>query len=650
MKTSRHTGNFGSRLCLITLFSIGLGELSAEPPTVATPIISQRSVSLGADVTLRVRAATGTPPLSYQWQLNGEDIAGATQSTLVLQSVTLSDAGQYTVVVRNTEGEAISAAVTLEVDPTFTKITAGEIVNDVAAGVGAAWADYDNDGLLDLAVANGGGSGGRAEPDYLYRNNGDGTFTKITEGLLVTYSGHSGHAAWGDYDNDGFADLFVGSVEGTGYLHHNLGNGSFERIESIGIGWVNGAGAWGDYDQDGFLDLFVAARSGNSKIFHNNGDGTFSEITDQVVKTYGSAWSASWADYNNDGRPDLFVAASAGRNFLFQNLGGGAFARIQEGPFGADDDHHIGCAWGDYDNDGFLDLFVARGEWDVDLFQNWLYHNNGDGTFTKITEGNIVTDSRPWVAGSWADFDNDGDLDLFVSAWNYPVSAVHGNALYRNNGDGTFTEITSGSLHDSRETAIGSLGAAWGDYDKDGFPDLFVATWDGKNLLYRNNGNDNHWITVQCEGRVSNRSAIGTKVRVRATIQGKTYWQMREISNGDGWSGNSLDACFGLGDAEVIDRIRIEWPSGIVQELTNVPVDQFLTVIEERQLVLSCAIRPENGVFVLTVTAEPGQTVRIYASEDLANWEEKESLMGSGEVEISSPDSGIQFYKAEAEP
>ena len=650
MKTSRHTGTFGRRLCLVTLLSLGLSELSAEPPTVGMPIITPPSVSLGAEVTLTVRAATGTPPLSYQWQLNGEDIAGATTTFLVLRNAQLSDAGQYTVVVRNAEGEATSAAVTLDVDPTFTKITDGDIVNNIAIGVGAAWADLDKDGFLDLFVANGGGSGGRAQANFLYWNNGDGTFTRITEGLLVTSAEHSGSAAWGDYDNDGFTDLFLGSVEGTGYLHRNLGDGSFERIESIGIGWVNGAGVWGDYDQDGFLDLFVAAQSGNSKLFHNNGDGTFSEITDQVVKTYGTALSASWADYNSDGRPDLFVAASAGRNFLFQNLGGGAFARIQEGPFGADDNHHIGCAWGDYDNDGFLDLFVARGEWDVNLFQNWLYHNNGDGTFTKITEGNIVTDSRPWVAGSWADFDNDGDLDLFVSAWNYPVSAVHGNALYRNNGDGTFTEITSGSLHDSKEAAIGSLGAAWGDYDKDGFQDLFVATWDGKNLLYRNNGNDNHWITVQCEGRVSNRSAIGTKVRVQATIQGKTYWQMREISNGDGWSGNSLDACFGLGDAGVIDRIRIEWPSGIVQELANVPVDQFLTVIEERQLGLSCTIRPENGVFVLKVTAEPGQTVRIYASEDLANWEEKESLTGSGEVEIPSPDSGIQFYKAEGEP
>ncbi len=649
MKTSRHTGTFERRLCLIALLALGLSELSAEPPTVGTPIIIPPSVSLGAQVNLNARAA-GTPPLSYQWQLNGEDITGATERALVLESVKLSDAGQYTVVVRNTEGEATSPPVTLEVDPTFTKITAGDIVNEVAAGVGAAWADYDNDGFLDLVVANGGGGGGRAEPDYLYRNNGDGTFTKITEGLLVTYSGHSGFVAWGDYDNDGFTDLFVGSVDGTGYLHHNLGDGSFERVESIGIGWVNGTGVWGDYDQDGFLDLFVAAGSGYSHLYHNNGDGTFSAITDiPPATTSGSAWSSAWADYNNDSRPDLFVANSAGRNFLFHNHGGGAFARIQEGPIVNDSDLSIGCAWGDYDNDGFLDLFVANGDWSGGLHQNWLYHNNGVGQFTKITEGSLVTERRPWVAGSWADFDNDGDLDLFVTAFRYTAS--HNNALHRNNGDGTFTEVTTGSItFDGSSTGYGSLGAAWGDYDKDGFQDLFVATWDGKNLLYRNNGNDNHWITVQCEGRVSNRSAIGTKVRVRATIQGKTYWQMREISNGDGWSGNSLDACFGLGDAGIIDRIRIEWPSGIVQELANVPADQFLTIIEERQLALSCAIRPDDGALALTVTGEPGQTVRIYGSEDLTTWTEVAPSTGDGEVLIVEPTTGIQFFKAQAEP
>jgi hypothetical protein len=244
---------------------------------------------------------------------------------------------------------------------------------------------------------------------------------------------------------------------------------------------------------------------------------------------------------------------------------------------------------------------------------------------TMITEycaeGSLVTENRPWVAGSWADFDNDGDLDLFVSAFRWTSS--HNNALHRNNGDGTFTEVTTGSIaRDGSSTGYGSLGAAWGD----------------------------HWITVQCEGRVSNRSALGTKVRVRATIQGKTYWQMREISNGDARSGNSLDACFGLGDAEIIDRIRIEWPSGIAQEFTNVPADQFLAVTEPGRIALICTIRPDDGAFVLTVTTDPEQSVTIYGSEDLTTWTEVVQSTGGGEVLIVPPTTGVRFFKAQAEP
>jgi hypothetical protein len=519
----------------------------------------------------------------------------------------------------------------------------------MAAGLAPAWMDYDKDGFLDLFIGNGGGY--RPEPNDLYRNNGDGTFAEITEGLLVTEEASTGFASWGDYDNDGFPDLFVGSVEGTGYLHRNNGDGSFERMGggTIGIGPANGAGVWGDYDQDGFLDLFVGAGSGYSHLYHNNGDGTFSAVTDNpAVTNRSSAWSSSWADYDNDDRLDLFIANRSGPNLLFHNLGGGEFVRIQAGEIVTDSDVSIGAAWGDYDNDGFLDLLVANGGWINALGQNWLFHNNGDGTFTKITEGSLVTDRRPWVKGSWADYDNDGDLDLFVSTYG------PNNALYRNNGDGTFSEITTGSLtHDGPNSLDGNeglaLGAAWGDYDQDGFPDLVVATIGGRNLLYRNNGNANHWITVQCEGRVSNRSAIGTKVRVQATIQGRTYWQMREISNGDGMSGNSLDACFGLGDAGIIDSIRIEWPSGILQELANVPVDQFLAVTEPGRIALSCAIRPD-GAFLLNITADSEQSVTIYGSEDLTTWTEEGHLTGSGEVLIVEPTTGVRFFKAQAGP
>lgn len=620
-------------------------------PYVQTPTISPPSVSLGAMVTLTARASS-TLPVSYQWQLNGKDIAGATNRQYVLKNAQLSDAGPYTVVVRNAGAEVVSAPVTLDVDLAFTKITEGAIVNEVALGAGAAWADFDNDGYLDLFVAT--GSGNTAQADSLYRNNRDGTFTKITEGLLVTETNVSVLAAWGDYDNDDLTDLFVSGSVGVGqsFVYRNKGDGAFERMNRAGIGVSLGncAGAWGDYDQDGFLDLFAGGFGQTSRLYRNKGDGTFGEVTNgPLAARLGSPYGPIWGDYDNDGRQDLFVAHYTGTNFLFRNLGGGNFARIQEGPVVTDPGYpSIGPAWGDYDNDGFLDLFVPNGDWSTDLvYQSFLYHNNHDGTFTKVTEGDIVTDKRPWITGMWEDYDNDGDLDLFVATWG------HNNALYRNNGDGTFDSVTTGSLvHDGKSSGYASIGGAWGDYNRDGFADLYVSGHDGNGFLYRNNGNANHWLTVKCVGKVSNRSAIGAKVRVHATIGGKTYWQMREISCGNGWSGNSQDPHFGLGDATNIATLRIEWPSGIVQELQNVAVDRFLTIEEPMRLSLALPTVTMTGDFLCTLKGEVGKTCCVEVSSDLVKWTPLRDviLTQSAEVVTVGPIDAVQaqFYRAVA--
>lgn len=623
------------------------------PPQVQSPNVAPSSVSVGARATLSV-VASGTSPLTYQWRLNGKDIAGATTRTLVLKNVQLSDEGHYTVVVTNPDGQTTSVPVELDVDPTFTKIAEGSIVNDVAIGSGAAWADYDNDGFLDLFVANGGGNTEQA--NSLYRNNRDGRFTRITEGPLVTEVALSAVAAWGDYDNDGFTDLFVsGFGAGESFVYRNKSNVTFEKMtrDTIGIALGTCFGSWADYDQDGFLDLFAGGLDGQaSRLYRNNGNGTFSEMTNNsLATTLGSPYSCPWADYDSDGRGDLFVANFEGANFLFRNLGGGDFARIQDGPIvNESDDHSIGAAWGDYDNDGFLDLFVANGGW-LSSFQSYLYHNRGDGTFTRITDGSLVTDSRPWVAGAWEDYDNDGDLDLFVSSFG------PNNALYRSNGNGTFDPVTTGSLvNDVVPTgAYGSCGAAWGDYNKDGFPDLFVANWDRKNYLYRNNSNGNHWVTVQGVGRVSNRSAIGARVRVQATIQGKTYWQMREISCGNGWSGNSLDAHFGLGDATKATTLRIEWPSGIVQELHDVPVDHYLTIEEQRPGPSLAQPRVTTaGEFEFTLLSDVGKPCCIEVSPDLVKWTSLHDLTPTQPAQVVNGgpvgSNRTQFYRVTAKP
>ena len=220
---------------------------------------------------------------------------------------------------------------------------------------------------------------------------------------------------------------------------------------------------------------------------------------------------------------------------------------------------------------------------------NSLYRNNGNGTFTEVTSDSIVSEAGFYGSCAWGDYDNDGFLDLFLGQLN----PGQNNVLYHNNGDGTFTKVLEGSLVNDGGVSHAS---AWADYDNDGFLDLFVAntvTFPGgatysnfRNFLYRNDGNTNQWIKLKLVGTVSNRAAIGAKVRVKATMGGNTVWQFRDISGGSGWGGgqNSLVAHFGLGDATNIDTIRIEWPSGIVQEMHNVAVKQFLTVTEPARL------------------------------------------------------------------
>jgi hypothetical protein len=476
-------------------------------------------------------------------------------------------------------------------DP-FTKITDSPVVTEIEYSWTCAWGDYDNDGFPDLFVGN-----SYKANNSLFHNNGDGTFTKVTNsavGDIVTDIVNCHGCAWGDYNNDGFVDMIVSQTNGKLRLYKNNGDGTFTGVNSAGSGDDSSVFnrtdarhtvAWADYDNDGLLDFAVVVHgpNGRNRLYHNNGDGTFTEARDSVISQDPADWDGlAWGDYDNDGYPDLFVANFGGTNILYHNNGDGTFTKVAGSVVGRDEGSFAGAAWGDYDNDGYLDLFVSC----QDSGPNLLFHNNGDGTFTKITNGPIANGNhgRGCV---WGDYDNDGWLDLFVNRGSPYGSGGAGetNALYQNNGDGTFTEITN-------SVVVADVGqgqaCAWGDYDNDGFPDLFVANGGflvglhkQANFLYRNNGNSNNWIVFTLAGTVSNRSAVGAKVRLKARIAGKVFWQMREISGGGNGGGqNDLRASFGLGDATLVDTVRIEWPSGTVQELHNLGVKQFLTVTE----------------------------------------------------------------------
>lgn len=465
---------------------------------------------------------------------------------------------------------------------TFTRVTTGDIVNDGSYTEGVYWLDYNNDGYLDMFAAN-----IVNQSNLLFLNNRNSTFTKITTGVIVTDVGFSYGGCFGDFNNDGYADMYVinggGSSNRIKFLYMNNGNGTFSRI-TTGAVVTDLSGAWGtataDYDNDGKLDIFVSNFNQNNFLYNGSGEGTFTKITSGIiVNDGGSSIGCAWCDYDNDGFADLFVANGnfgAGQaNFLYKNNGNGTFTKITTGSIVTDVANSVGGSWGDYDNDGDFDLFVTN----YSGANNNLYKNNGDGTFTKITSGQIVNDGGSSTGASWGDCDNDGDLDLFVSN-----DLNENNFLYLNNNDGTFTKITSGDIVNNGGR---SNGCVWGDYDNDGDLDIYVANGDQpiaqNNFLYNNNGNSNNWINILCKGTVSNRSAIGARIIVRATINGSAVRQTREKFGQTGYnSQNSLNEEFGLGNASVIDSIIVRWPNGNIESYTNVAPNRFITITENQ--------------------------------------------------------------------
>ncbi len=501
-----------------------------------------------------------------------------------------------------------------------------------STGNGAAWLDYDNDGWLDLFVVNGstfelqekgeGGPGNR-----LYHNRKNGTFEDVTSGSGLEGGYWGSGVAVGDYDNDGFVDLYVTTVLEGNHLYHNDGDGSFTDVTAeAGVeGGLrdSASAAFFDYDRDGHLDLFVTNYTrfdrayidrfspyclwkdlrvfcgpigvpGDSNVlYHNNGDGSFSDVTRDagVFNPKLRSLGVVTADLDDDGWPDIYVASDATINALYRNRGNGTFEDVSlvSGTGYSHDGRSqsgMGVDAGDYNGDGRLDLFVLNFQEDY----NTLYRNEGDLSFADVTLsaklGRVSFRQLGWGTG-FRDFDNDGRLDLFVAnghvypqvdSSHLPDTYAQQNQLFRNIGSGQFSEVTD-RAGESLEMVQASRGVAFGDFDNDGRMDVLVVNMDDTlTLLHNTTRNDNHWLMIKVIGSKSNRDGIGA--RLRLTAGGQT--QVREVKTAGSFvSSNDPRVHFGLGPADNIERLEILWPSGETQSFQGVPVDRFLVIHEK---------------------------------------------------------------------
>ncbi len=472
----------------------------------------------------------------------------------------------------------------------FTDVTAASGIDyqnfsETVMGSGAAFFDFDNDGYLDLYLLNNGNN----KVNTLYHNNGDGTFLDVTALSGVGDAGEGMGVDAADYDNDGFMDFYVTNY-GANVLYHNNGDGTFENVTDLaGVGdTLNGANPlFIDVDADGDLDLYVGNYSGNSDVmYQNNGDGTFTDVTD--VAGIGGARSTmglAYFDFDFDGDLDIYAAMDFRNDFLFENDGKGVFTNLipDTATTGLGvKKYTMSPALGDFDNDGDFDIYTTTA-----YSSNALYRNDGDlgqsSSFTNVARAAGVANQYFGWGSAFCDFDNDGWLDIYV-ATGYFGSATP-DALYRNSGDtvpgqvGVFTDVapTAGLIHNK----IGR-GVAFGDFDNDGDTDIFIVNYQQQGILYRNDSPGGNWLTLKLNGSTSSRDGKGALVKLKT--EGKM--QIRQAGGMGGYlSCNDPRIKFGLGAIETVDTLVIHWLSGIVDTLNNLPVNQFLTIQENETTV-----------------------------------------------------------------
>ena len=491
-------------------------------------------------------------------------------------------------------------------------------------GSGAVFLDYDSDGYQDLYLINSaplpGYTGDQHPVNALYQNLRDGNFAAVTQQAGVADTSYGMGGCVGDYNNDGHPDLYITNF-GPNVLFHNNGNKTFtDMTESSRVGnpGLSTSAAFADIDNDGDLDLYVANNANVSleddggcfqdkvpvycaptayegasgALYSNNGDGTFSDITRPagIYTSSGRQLGVVFGDYDDDGDADLYIANDMTANFLYRNDGQAHFSEVgllsgvalNEA---ARPEAGMGTDFGDWDNDGDLDLIVCNFQWESCR----LYQNEGSSSFADMTaaSGLVAPTLATLTFGTvFFDYDNDSDLDLYlanghvhpeVQKFDPSTTYAQQDQLFRNNGNGSYTDISAPTSTVITPARVGR-GAAVADYDNDGDLDLIVTNNNQRPMLLRNDSNqNNHWISIKLIGTLSNRDGIGAKIEV---ITG-TRVLTREVRSASSYlSQDDLRVHFGLGQQPTLNRLTIRWPSNIVQTLNNVAIDQILIVEE----------------------------------------------------------------------
>jgi ligand-binding sensor domain-containing protein len=564
---------------------------------VAVPTITSLSLASGPVGTSVTIAGTNfsTTASNNLVKFNGVSatVTASTATSITTTVPTGATSGTISVVVGGQAAPSyITSYFTVPQEALFQWVTnAGDLTaegyNPTGTGVtdqnySGTWGDFNNDGFEDLFV----GGFATQERNYLYKNNGNGTFSKAPYGSYFYSDGRA--LTWADYNNDGHLDAFApggrfapDSVQYSFILKNN-GNATFSKV-LLPSNPINSAGTWADTDNDGDVDLILNEGTSVS-IYRNDGADVFTYIALQG-STSNSTWSNVAVDANNDGKIDLYVPDDTRRSFFLGN-GNNTFTQNTTTPLVTDALRNRGASWADIDNDGDDDAYIMG----LDAAHRF-YINDGLGNFTfkssLETLGETISGSR---GSAFADINNDGYVDLLTVASG-------GWRLYVNNGNGTFTRESNQNFKDG----LSFSGASFGDYNNDGFLDIVSVSFGGDyNGLYRNKGNSNNWLQVKLKGTVSNRSAIGAKISVKAG----GFWRHQQVITTNGFANqNSLIQQFGLASSTAVDSIKIQWPSGYRQTLVNIARNQRIT-IEEPNLgpPTITSFSPTSGSVGTTVT------------------------------------------------